>query len=192
MHSGENDLVIWNTENRGSFHERLKKVYRGNYFSSEYFGENIVSGTFVNGVRHENICQTSFHSNSLDFVFSSDDLEHIPDPQMALNEISRVLKRTGKFIFTVPFHVHSITNEVRAQKSPEGSITHFKDPDYHGDPIRPSEGILVYTIFGWELIKMCGDAGMLCEVYGIHAPQHGVLGSNAIVFVCHKTGKRRR
>jgi SAM-dependent methyltransferase len=192
MHSGENNLLIWNTENRGSFHKRLKKVYRGNYFSSEYFGDDIVSGTFVNGVRHENMCQTSFHSNSLDFVFSGDDLEHIPEPQMALNEIARVLKEDGKFVFTVPFHADSMTNEVRAKRGPDSRIIYFKDPEFHVDLVNPSGRILVYTIFGWELIQMCAEAGLVCEVYGLHASQYGILGSNQIAFVCHKPGKKKR
>lgn len=190
MHSGENDLLIWNTEDRGSFHERLKKAYGGHYFSSEYFGDDIVSGALVNGVRHENMCQTSFRSNSLDFVFSGDDLEHIPEAQVALNEISRVLKENGKFIFTVPFHVDSMTNEVRAKRGPDGRVIYFKDPQFHADPVEPSGRILVYTIFGWELIRMCAKAGLLCEVYKTYAPICGILGSNGIVFVCHKKGKR--
>jgi SAM-dependent methyltransferase len=185
-----NDTIIWNTESRGSFHERLKKKFQGSYLSSEYFGDDIVSSTFVNGVRHEDMCRTSFHSNFLNFIFSSDDLEHIPEPQVALNEISRILKENGKFIFTVPFHVHSSVNEVRAKRNPDGGLIHFKDPEFHGDPLRPSEGILVYTIFGWELIRMCAKAGLLCEVYKTYAPMCGILGSNGIVFVCHKKGKR--
>lgn len=39
---------------------------------------------------------------SFDFVFSNSVLEHIPDVESVIKEISRVMKKGGKFIFTVP------------------------------------------------------------------------------------------
>ncbi|MGB7061949.1 MAG: class I SAM-dependent methyltransferase [Candidatus Zixiibacteriota bacterium] len=41
-------------------------------------------------------------SNSFDFCFANSVIEHIPDVDDVLAEVSRVLKPNGKFIFTVP------------------------------------------------------------------------------------------
>lgn len=46
----------------------------------------------------------SLPDNCLNFVFSNCVLEHIPDNEAVLQEISRVLKKGGDFVFTVPSH----------------------------------------------------------------------------------------
>ncbi|MEA2006617.1 MAG: methyltransferase domain-containing protein [Patescibacteria group bacterium] len=43
------------------------------------------------------------NDDQFDTVFCSQVLEHIPEPQKAMNEISRILKRGGKAIISVPF-----------------------------------------------------------------------------------------
>lgn len=42
--------------------------------------------------------------NSVDFVFSSEVLEHVYDTENAFRELSRVLKSGGQFLLTVPYH----------------------------------------------------------------------------------------
>lgn len=42
-------------------------------------------------------------SNSFDYVFAMEVLEHIPTPHLAVSEINRVLKNDGHFIFSTPF-----------------------------------------------------------------------------------------
>lgn len=187
-YSEKSNAKIWNTESRRSFHETLNKVYRNNYIASEYIDPDIVSGTSVNGIRHEDMCDSSFESNSLDIIFSSDDLEHVPEPWEALKEISRVLKTGGRFIFTAPFNIDADRNDVRAKMKPDGNIIHLKKPLYHEDPLNPAEGILVYNIFGWELVRMCAASGLDCRVQKLYMPLKGILGTNAFVFDCKKKG----
>ncbi|MFA6365067.1 MAG: class I SAM-dependent methyltransferase [Candidatus Paceibacterota bacterium] len=43
-------------------------------------------------------------NSSVDFVFSSEVIEHIYDTENAVSEISRVLKSGGKALITVPYH----------------------------------------------------------------------------------------
>jgi len=45
-----------------------------------------------------------FPSNSFDFILLSEVLEHLNDPQLALKEIHRVLKKGGSFIVSVPYN----------------------------------------------------------------------------------------
>ncbi len=41
---------------------------------------------------------------SVDFIFSSEVLEHIYDVENAVSELQRILKPGGKFLLTVPYH----------------------------------------------------------------------------------------
>ena len=43
-------------------------------------------------------------NNSIDFVFSSEVIEHIYDIENAFLEISRILKPGGKLLLTTPYH----------------------------------------------------------------------------------------
>ncbi len=43
-------------------------------------------------------------TNSSDFVFSSEVIEHVYDTENAFKEISRILKRGGKLLLTTPYH----------------------------------------------------------------------------------------
>ncbi len=50
----------------------------------------------------ESAAQMSIKSNSINFVFSNSVIEHIPNNQAVLSEVSRILKPQGLFLFTVP------------------------------------------------------------------------------------------
>lgn len=49
-----------------------------------------------------NVYNLPFNDKSFSTVFSNSVVEHIPDLERALSEMSRVLKKKGKFIITVP------------------------------------------------------------------------------------------
>jgi hypothetical protein len=146
------EIVVWNTENSRALHESLKKLPFRNYISSDYIGQDIESGVVVNGVRHEDICNSSFPSEYFDFVLSSDVLEHVPEPERAFSEIYRVLKPGGMHI-TVPFIESMTHSEIRAIENSQGLIEYLKDAIYQEDPLRRN-GILVYTIFCEDLREM--------------------------------------
>ncbi|MFX0195933.1 MAG: class I SAM-dependent methyltransferase [Candidatus Hodarchaeota archaeon] len=183
---GPHTITIWNTESSRSLHDKLKKFFKERYMSSEYFGTDVKSGDVVNGVLHEDICNTSFPSNHFDFILSSDVLEHVPEPQRALSEIQRVLKPGGKFIFTVPFVEGMPQSEIRARLREDGTIEHIQEPMYHGDPLR-REGILVYVIFGEDLLNMCKKAGLILKKQKLYSLLNGIIGTNAIIFIAQKT-----
>lgn len=177
-------MKVWNTENTRSLHVRLKKIFGDGYISSEFISPDLQSGTYVNRVRHEDICASSFPSSCFDLVISSDVLEHVPVPIRALKEINRVLRHGGKHVFTVPFIENMRFSDVRAIIDENGNIKCIKKPMYHGDPLR-TEGILVYTIFGNDLKEMCLNAGMNLRIEKFSKLSHGIIGQ-AIVFVAEK------
>ena len=53
-------------------------------------------------VQNGSITEIAFDTNTFDYVFATEVLEHVPDDLLALREVRRVLKPSGCFIFTVP------------------------------------------------------------------------------------------
>ncbi len=179
------NTVIWNTETTRALHERLALHLGDNYISSEYIDPSLKSGEKRGATMHVDIQETHFDDGSLDFILSSDVLEHVPVPGKALKETYRILNPGGCHIFTAPFYHHRFTNEKRALVSDEGITTYLRKPWYHDDPMR-AEGALVYTIFAPELLCQLEEVGFEARLCILYSPFHGILGSNGIVIVARK------
>jgi SAM-dependent methyltransferase len=173
---------IYNVESNGALHRALAR--HSGYVCSEYFGAEYASGQVVGGIRHENLQRLSFADRSFDLVLTSDVLEHVPEPYLAHREILRVLKPDGRHIFTVPYDQSAERDEVRARLV-EGKIEYFAEPLYHGDPVRPEEGVLVWTIFGRGMLDALRDIGFKMEVLTFNEPHLGIVGG-AVVFEATK------
>lgn len=76
-----------------------------------------------------------FADSSFDLVVHSDTLEHVPDPQKALNECLRVLRPGGWLCYTVPIVVARLTR--RREGEP---------PSFHGT--NEDRAYLVVTEYG--------------------------------------------
>jgi SAM-dependent methyltransferase len=173
---------IYNAEANGPLHQALADV--PGYVCSEYIGDGYAPGASVDGVRHEDLERLSFADATIDVMLSSDVLEHVADAYRAHRDIFRVLRRGGMHIFTVPFMAGE-RDEVRARRV-EGRIEHLSEPIYHGDPLRPGQGILVWRIFSGEMLTRLREIGFETETLRLHQPRHGILGDNAWVFVARK------
>ncbi len=181
--NGRTKLKIYHTQCSGPLHERLKRL--DGYACSEYYDSVAKSGVYVNGILHEDLQSTSFPKATFDFILSTEVFEHIPDPYKAHREVFRILKRGGYHIFTVPFLEDSEKDVVYAHVDHAGEIVYDKDPSYHLDPIRP-KGVLVYTLFGKEMMKKLCDIGFGVEYLRLRRPDHGILGNNGYVFAMQK------
>jgi SAM-dependent methyltransferase len=178
-------FVVYNTEAQGPVNDRLATMQ--GYLCSEYLGDAYKSGEVIDGIMHQDLTALSFPDESIDMVLSSDVLEHVPNPYRAHEEIRRVLRPGGSHIFTVPFHQHLFLDDVRARLDERGAPIHLKEPIYHGDPVRPTEGVLVYTIFSVEMLVRLRNLGFVTNLYRLHSARHGILGHNAIVFEAIRT-----
>jgi hypothetical protein len=177
---------LYNAEANGPLHAALADS--PGYLCSEYWGEAAIPGTVVNGVRHEDLEQLSFADACFDVVLSSDVLEHVPDAYCAHREILRVLRPGGRHIFTVPF-TGAAQDDVRARRA-NGEIEHLAEPLYHGDPVRPGEGVLVWRIFGAEMLTRLQAMGFATDTLQLREPAHGIIGDGALVFVARKPTTR--
>jgi hypothetical protein len=131
---------------------RLLKARYPKLVGSEYLGSKVSLGMQdERGIRNESITKLTFGPNRFDFVLNFDVLEHIPDPEVGLAEIQRVLKPGGKLLLSVPFLPHQKHSQVRATLAADGTINHLLPPQYHGDPVS-DEGCLCFQDFGWDLL----------------------------------------
>lgn len=155
-----------------------------NVTGSEYLGEGFVPGVANSaGIRHEDLTNLSFKDESFDHFLSFDCFEHIPNYQKAFRESWRILLPGGILFFSVPFSVSSQVNIIRAQVLEDGTIKHFSEPEYHGDPMN-KEGCLCYQYFGWEMLDELKEAGFQ-DAYGLlyWSKQFGYLGGEQVLFV---------
>jgi hypothetical protein len=94
-----------------------------------------------------------FDYQSLDFLLSTDVFEHVVPPvDIAFENARKLLKRSGVFIFSVPFGLHGDTLEhypnlnefnletrngerVLINRTKEGDVEEFKDLVFHGSSV---------------------------------------------------------
>jgi SAM-dependent methyltransferase len=116
------------------------------------------------------------------FVVTQDVLEHLFKPELALREISRILRPGGAHIFRVPVFENRPT-VVRAAVSPTG-VDHFLPPDYHGL-------CLVVREWGNDLVDFVTNAtGLRTEKLSLHDRHLGLDGWSLDVFVTRKESSR--
>lgn len=173
-------LVIYSAEANGTFHRYLAP-YKG-YRCSEYLGDDLKSGEIVNGVMHQDLMALSFEDESIDLFLTSDVFEHIPDPYKAFQEIYRVLKKGGRHIFMVPFNSDQLLDDKFARVDSDGQLVLLQPPVYHGNPLKPTEGSLVYNIFGLEMLVKLAEMNFQTNLYELHSRFHGIFGPQTLVF----------
>jgi len=160
------------------------------FVCSEYFGSDHQSGQMVNGILHEDLQRTSFADETFDIIITSEVLEHVPDALAAEKELMRILKSNGIYCFTVPFLPIGEHDEILADVDEHGQIRHFAEPQYHGDPIRPDKGILVYRLFSFNDLKQRFESmGHEFKSYRFWSEPLGILGSDCWAHVVKKADR---
>ena len=152
---------------------------------SEYLGHNYNSGAVIKGIRHEDVENLSFADGQLDLIVSNEVFEHVPNPRKAFAECFRALKIGGIMLATIPFWSDKNKSIVRA-KLVKGHVENILPQVFHGNPLS-TEGSLVFTDFGWDLLdimKHVGFSDVVIEVYSSNELGH--LGSEQIIFKATK------
>lgn len=111
-----------------------------NFIISEYF-EDLPVGSVSDGIRREDLTGMTFPDETFDIAITESVLEHVNDPFKSFAEVNRVLKKSGIYLFTIPFE--SI-GETVTRTLPDG--TAVMPEQFHIDPLKPG-GALVYTQF---------------------------------------------
>jgi SAM-dependent methyltransferase len=184
----EKRLKVYSAEANSSFFQHLKQRLRAElFFYSEFFGAEYKSGELVNDISHQDLQHTSFDAESFDIVLTSEVFEHIPDAVAAEREVVRILKKGGIYCFTVPFLPYKEHDLILAELDDAGTIKYLAEPQYHGDPVRPNEGILVYRLFSFNDLKQRFEA-LACRflTYRFWSKSLGILDNNGWVHVVEK------
>ena len=151
------DSRIFLTEQYGLTYRWLRGRFP-NTAGSEYLPGRR-PGEVVAGIRHEDLCDLAWPDATFDFVVSLDVLEHVGDVTAAFESIHRCLKPGGRLLFTAPFDVERSHTLVRARIEADGSVTHFCEPEYHGNPTDPASGSLALRVFGWDTLEHLETVG---------------------------------
>jgi SAM-dependent methyltransferase len=171
--------------------EQLSPLYRflreteqdWNVVGCEWLGAEAAPGAVVRGVRHEDAAALSLAESSVDIVASLDVFEHVPDPRRGFAEKARVLRPGGVLLMTVPFFAARDAT-VRRARLQGGRLEYLLPAEYHGNPMDPAGGSLVYHDFGWDLLAMIREAGFRDAFAGLYwSERYGHLGAPQTVFV---------
>src|SRR3990172_714036 len=153
-----------------------------NFVCSEYFDDVRPGDYHGTGIRCEDVQALTFREDTFHLVISQDVFEHVPNPPIGFREIHRILKPGGYHVFTVPFDRNKPKSITRSLVE-NGKIKYLLSPVYHGDPIR-SEGALVFTDFGYDLIDSLKKIGFEVELDEKHYPEY--KGGYNVVFITRK------
>ena len=155
--------------------------------ASEYI-DDTPSGAVRDGVLCQDLQRTSFPDETFDLVVTEDVFEHIPNPKQAYAELRRILKPGGYHAATIPVNWDRARTATRAVVA-NGGIVHLMEPEYHGDPTRPEQGILAFSDYGLDLIDeylaITGPSRMLAA-HGDRALEQEFGIYNSWVFVSQR------
>lgn len=174
-------LAIWM-----SHHVGLSKIT-----FSEYLADTTLNpGSHSVLLRNEDLSALTFDSNTFDVVICNELFEHLRHLRQALKEIFRVLRPGGSLVATFPMAFGEYEHIQKTSYSPDSDQDiHFAQPEYHGDPVRPDQGSLVYTIPGWQILSDLSDSGFASpQIRHMISWQYGIYGSDLPgVLVLHAT-----
>ncbi|MDK2921211.1 MAG: hypothetical protein PWR24_768 [Desulfonauticus sp.] len=163
---------------------KLKKECKS-YIQSHFFPDkkDKKNGDFYN----IDLQNQWFDSEQFDCVITQDVMEHLPNPELALKEIYRTLKKGGYYIFTVPL-VNKFNNTLRwADIDAKGNIVWYYSEEYHGNPIN-SKGSPVFWHFGYDITHLIRkwEERFVTIIFSIENKYLGIEGEYNEVIVCKK------
>ena len=136
--------------------------------------------TDLDDIPHQDLCRLTYADRSFDLVLCNELFEHVYDLPQALRETLRVLRPGGRVLATFPMAFGQREAVVKARWNPgTGRADVIGEPDFHGDPIRPDRGSLVYQIPGWDLLDQARASGFHTTVmHCVTSWKYGVLGGD--------------
>ena len=143
-----------------------------------------------NGITNQNLEKLTYPDRHFDIVVTSDVMEHVRLDDRAHDEIARVLKPGGIYLFTVPHNREWELNLIRARvddpERPETDV-HVLEPEYHGDAnAEKGGGVLAYRAYGRELDRQLAVRGLQLSYTKVDVPALGIR--NTELFYCRNAG----
>ena len=152
-----------------------------------WLGEGVVASEYLPDpedprraqYRHEDLCALSVPDHSFDLLVSCEVFEHLYDLKNGLAECLRVLWPGGVLIATFPFAYGRRESIIKARhRGPDLPPEIFGEPEYHGNPVEPEAGSLVYQVPGWDILDLLSELGFSdVSFQGIHSISYGVMAA---------------
>jgi hypothetical protein len=126
--------------------------------ASEYF-KDLEDQSKNFPIPHVDICDSKLPDRGFDLILSQEVFEHVPDLDKAFIDMARILQFGGKIIASVPFLQNRQESLRKARLTEGGEIEHLTDPEYHGNPVDPQGGSLVFELPAWDILDRLKAAG---------------------------------
>lgn len=156
------------------------EVQTSTYRPQSRFGSRL-GKNFTN----QNLEQLTFADNTFNIVITSDVMEHVRLDKLAHQEIRRVLKPGGVYIFTVPHfrdRKESLERVAVVDPAKPSEDQFLMEPEYHGDSNSASGKALSYRAYGTELDEYLRSLGFEVDYCKKDFPEIGVM--NTELFYC--------
>jgi ubiquinone/menaquinone biosynthesis C-methylase UbiE len=144
----------------------LEKIKHKSYFDIA----NLPLKQYKNNFKWHPLCgdliTLPYRDDSFDFISALDVLEHIKDDRLAISEISRVLKKDGIALITVPHKMRFYTNQDKL-------IGHYRR--YEIDQI-----ISLFKALNLKFLKLFGVYGKLMKIANIQSTHPEKIEQNII------------
>lgn len=165
----------------------LRRINLIEVTTSRYDPNQQLGFLYSNGVENQNLEHLTFKDNSFDIVITSDVMEHVRLDNLAHEEIYRVLKKGGHYIFNVPHSMELENDLIRVEIIDCNDPLNDKkilEPEYHGDVNGSGEGALSYRVYGKSLLKRLKKIGFNVSYQKNDSHDAGIL--NTEIFICKK------
>ncbi|MEL7279926.1 MAG: class I SAM-dependent methyltransferase [Pseudomonadota bacterium] len=149
-------LDIYEIAIKGPLKRHLQNSDR---YVNSYFWEDLAPGAWKGAVQCQDLTRLTYADACFDLVLSTEVMEHVHDPWKAFEEVARVLRPGGSYVFTIPVRLPlppaSIT---RATLNPDVQIEHLLPERYHRSGIGGDS--LVFTDFGSDIFDRVREIGL--------------------------------
>lgn len=108
-------------------------------------------------VPSEDLTKLTYADASFDLATTSDTMEHVPDVDAAFQEVLRILRPGGAYVFSIPVVWDRGTRQ-RA-KVVNGAVEHALPPSFHGAAQGDAQDMLVFHEFGGDIVDRCRGHG---------------------------------